>query len=368
MKVRIVCYEEVDAWILGKFARRLNENLRLQGVDVDIAKTPDASADINHHIIYFDYDGRKTTTETVMITHIDTDWKVDRVRQQVIEAEMGVCMSADTLQQLVRKGVPRHKLCYINPAHDDWVRPRKKLIGITSKVQPSGCKREEMLLELAGRIAADDFKFFIMGGGWSSIVDSLRKLGIEVDHYDRFDDKSYRQILPSLDYYLYFGQDEGSMGFLDALSAGVPTIVTPQGFHLDAINGITYPFNDLRELVKIFHEISEQTHRLRRSVQDWTWAEYARKHLVLWEYLLGRKSSQPVPGSQLEQLQTMSVAQQPETLSSLKSGVLYGIHKMSRIPRSLRRRLSYGAQKVHDLFLKIRRRTGRIIPHSRTHS
>jgi hypothetical protein len=64
----------------------------------------------------------------------------------------------------------------------------------------------------------------------------------------------------------------------------------------------------------------------------------------------------------------MSVAQQPETLSSLKSGVLYGIHKMSRIPRSLRRRLSYGAQKVHDLFLKIQRRTGRIFPHSRTHS
>ncbi|SRR6266404_1587351 len=368
MKVRIVCYEEVDAWILGKFARRLNENLRLQGVDVDIAKTPDPSADINHHIIYFDYDGRKTTTETVMITHIDTDWKLDRVRQQVIEAEMGVCMSADTLQQLVRKGVPRHKLCYINPAHDDWVRPRKKLIGITSKVQPSGCKREEMLLELAGRIAADDFKFFIMGGGWSSIVDSLRKLGIEVDHYDRFDDQAYRQILPSLDYFLYFGQDEGSMGFLDALSAGIPTIVTPQGFHLDAINGITHPFNDLRELVKIFADIAAPAHRLRHSVEDWTWSEYARKHLVLWDYLLRRKTSQPVLMSHLKELQAMSVAQQPEVLAGLKAGVLYGINKTSRIPRSMRRRLSSGAQKVYLLLYKIKRRTARIIPHSRTHS
>ena len=52
MNVRIVCYEDVDAWILGKFALRLCENLILQGVQADISKAPDNSADINHHIIY----------------------------------------------------------------------------------------------------------------------------------------------------------------------------------------------------------------------------------------------------------------------------------------------------------------------------
>ena len=40
------------------------------GVAASISKQPDPLADINHHIIYYDYDGRKTTTDTVMVTHI----------------------------------------------------------------------------------------------------------------------------------------------------------------------------------------------------------------------------------------------------------------------------------------------------------
>ena len=60
MKVRIVCYEDLDLWILGKFARKLKEQLTLLGVQCDIAKTPDITADINHHIIYYNYDGMRS--------------------------------------------------------------------------------------------------------------------------------------------------------------------------------------------------------------------------------------------------------------------------------------------------------------------
>ena len=42
------------------------------------------------------------------------------------------------------------------------------------------------------------------------------------------------------------------MGFLDACAAGVKTIVTPQGYHLDAMRGITHGFKELPELVAIF--------------------------------------------------------------------------------------------------------------------
>jgi hypothetical protein len=175
MKVRIVCYEDVDAWILGKFARRLVENLKPLGVEADISKVPDRGADINHHIIFTTYDGRKTTTETVMITHIDAEWKLNKVKSQLINAEMGICMSSDTLRTLARFGAPREKLCSVNPAHDGVMKPRKTVIGITSKVQPDGCKREYLLAQLADRILQSDFKFKIMGSGWETIVNILRQ-------------------------------------------------------------------------------------------------------------------------------------------------------------------------------------------------
>jgi len=295
MKVRLVCYEDVNGWILGKIARRLCEHLQLLNVRSDVAETPDPTADINHHIIYSQYDGEKTTCDTVMITHIDMEWKRKKLKHQLIMAEMGICMSADTVQRLASVGLSRVKLCYVNPPHDGVMRPRKIIIGITSKVQPTGCKREFMLVQLADRIVLNDYVFKIMGSQWEPVVNQLTQKGIEVEYYKEFDYDKYAQLIRSLDYYLYLGQDEGSMGFLDALAAGVPTIVTPQGFHLDAPGGITHAFNEVDELKEIFGKISENRNRLIRAVNCWTWPEYARKHLLIWKYLLDRNGGSVYP-------------------------------------------------------------------------
>src|SRR5262245_66043381 len=112
-----------------------------------------------------------------------------------------------------------------------------------------------MLLELAEGISSVDFVFRIMGHGWDEVVAGLRRRGFDVDYSAQFDRQLYYELMPQLDYYLYLGLDEGSMGFLDALAAGVATIVTPQGFHRDAPGGITHSFTDLAELRKIFHDI-----------------------------------------------------------------------------------------------------------------
>lgn len=291
MRVRLVCYEDVDAWILGKFASKLCENLLALGVDADIAKTTDRSADINHHVIYYDYDGQKSSLDTVMVTHIDTKWKLKKLKSQLENAVMGVCMSSDTVVKLADGGVPRDRLCFVTPAHDGDMVPRKIVFGITSKVQPTGCKREAMLDELADRIAPDLVAFQIMGAGWDPIVERLRARGFHVDYTDHFDRALYHQLVPRFDYYLYFGQDEGSMGYIDALAAGVPTIVTPQGFHLDVAEGITHPFDDLDELVRIFDQIAARKRRRVKAVSTWTWRAYARRHLALWSYLLEREKA-----------------------------------------------------------------------------
>ena len=307
MKVHIVCYEDVHGWILGKFALKLQEHLCPLGVAASISKQPDPQADINHHIIYYDYDGRKTTTDTVMVTHIDTDWKRERLGQQLVNAAMGICMSAETVDNLTATGLPREKLCFVNPGHDGEMRARRTIIGITSKVQPSGCKREGILLDLAQRISPDEFQFRIMGAGWDEHVKKLRLAGFSVDHWNAFDRAEYLKLMPTLDYYLYLGMDEGSMGYMDALAAGVQTIVTTQGYHLDAPGGITHGWSQPDELLRIFEGISREKRLRQQAVAKWTWPEYAKRHFALWTYLLAPKSGQDIPASLRGTLNKMAV-------------------------------------------------------------
>lgn len=309
LRVHVVCYEEFDAWILGKIARRLCEALRLLGTTVTLGKQQDPSCDINHHVVYFDYLEPKQTLETVMITHIDTERELAKVRRQLlgIGVEMGICMSRDSVERLAYFGIPRDRLAWIGPAHDGILTPRKTLIGLTTRLYPDGCKREHLLQELCERISPLEFAFTIMGSGWPRVIDAIRGRGFDVTYVEVFDYTAYNRLIPSLDFYLYLGQDEGSMGVLDALAAGVPTIVTPQGFHLDVRDGITHPFTTLAELSAIFETIAAAKRRRVSAVADLTWAEFARKHLFAWEYLLRRRSGAPIPAGLFQELTGLGI-------------------------------------------------------------
>lgn len=291
MRIRIVCYEDVDAWILGKFALKMHENLKLMGIESDIAKTPDLTADINHHIIYIDYNGSKSTIDTLMVTHIDNIEKKNQLSGQLNSAEMGICMSRESVNILTTLGLPRGKICYVNPAHDGIIVPRKLIIGITCRVQEDGRKREFFLNKLAHDISPSQFAFKIMGDGWNTQVEYLRKKGYSVDYTNHFIYDEYIKLIPALDFYLYMGQDEGQMGFIDALAAGVETIVTPQGYHLDAQDGISYPFNTYEELRDILQSIAAKREKLFNSVSTWNWSDYTKKHVEIWEYLIAKKNN-----------------------------------------------------------------------------
>jgi hypothetical protein len=186
--------------------------------------------------------------------------------------DAGICLSRMTVDTLVRRGVSRDKLCYVTPGHDGLVEPKRIRIGITSRAYGDGRKREGMLVELAQAMRLDRFHFEIIGEGWDPIIARLEAAGATVQYDAGSDDyqKDYAgalQRIPTFDYYLYTGLDEGSMGFLDALAAGVSTIVTPQGFHLDVAGGITHAFTDIGELVTVFATISNEAERRTHSVE-----------------------------------------------------------------------------------------------------
>jgi hypothetical protein len=291
MRVNIVCHEDLNSWILGKFARRMHENLTLLGVESKISKESDPKFDINHHIIYFCYNNIPSTIDTLMITHIDDSWKLNMLMKQMQTASLGICMSRETMERLTALGIPSDKLSYVNPAHDGVIKARKIAIGITCMVQNDGRKREVFLDKLAHVIDPDIFMFKIMGTNWDPQVNTLRTKGFEVEYDNAFNYDKYVQLIPSLDYYLYMGQDEGQMGFIDALYAGIKTITTPQGYHLDAPGGIYHPFTTYEDLADVFAKIEKEKKSLMNSVLTWNWSEYTKKHIEIWEYLSAKQNN-----------------------------------------------------------------------------
>jgi hypothetical protein len=91
---------------------------------------------------------------------------------------------------------------------------------------------------------------------------------------------------------MYMGFDEGSMGLLDALAAGIPTIVTPQGFHLDIEHGITHSFSNAAELSAILQSLSRTRQARIAGVSHLTWKTCARQHALVWRAILSNRQSE----------------------------------------------------------------------------
>ena len=287
LSVNIVCQDE--SWIFRKFAVRMSDILSKYDVDVTISTDTRADVDINHHIPYDSY--RTYPNDTLMITHVDNSKKLTLLKKQIEMAKMGICMSKDTMNKLVCSGIPREKLCYINPAHDNVIQPHKYVIGIMHRCYDKNDlrKRTAALLEVLEGVNPDFFKFIIMGSGWEEIVDRIKNKEFEIDYYAEFEYDKYNLIMQQIDYFLFMGFDEGAMGYLDALTAGAGTIVTPQGYHLDTDCPIDYPCTTIKQFREAFLDLQMKREIRIKSVSDWTWENYTLKHLEIWNYILKRK-------------------------------------------------------------------------------
>ncbi|HEX7193184.1 MAG TPA: hypothetical protein VF381_16555 [Thermoanaerobaculia bacterium] len=302
MRVRLIIDAVNRHWIIGKITERLAGHLADHGVEADIDEGPSSSADVNHWMLYlqpwrhyyaapgFYNQGWKPappTIHTATVTHVDDPLKVQILRDSVGKIlHAGICMSRMTMEELTGYGIDASRLTWINPGHDAAVQPRRIVIGMTTRLYGDGRKREGDLLQVARTIRLDAFRFDIAGEGWEEVAEVLRSAGAEVELLPGLPYDAILERLRQFDYYLYMGWDEGSMGTIDALAAGVKTIVTPQGFHLDLNGGITHPFHDAEELTAVFRSIAADRQTLLDSVRELTWPEYARKHALVWRALL----------------------------------------------------------------------------------
>ena len=280
MKINIINYEEgINNGILTKFAYKLHEELdKIDGIEVSVGNKPDLKADINHHINYLPYkhNPKYKGVDTLMVTHIFEGYKKRALTEQMKTA-FGICMSDWTKFQLIEWGFDKNKLATVLPAHDRIPR-RHQIVSILTNVYPDGCKREGMFTELAKTLDNNKWAFRIMGSGWKEILVPLVANGLQVDYFPEFEKDNHQRILESSDYSLYFGEDDGSMGLLDAKNAGLKLIAPNVGYNIDV--GVDYPFHTQLELNNIFKRLNQNP------VEDWTWTRYAHEHLKLWKKLL----------------------------------------------------------------------------------
>lgn len=291
MKINIISPDEKSGWIIYKFGKSVYDQLVNLGYEATLSDSYDPSADINHYFapnnVGYSKMSKVDKHSTFMITHVDTALKLDQIKDLTNKGAIGICMSLETHEKLIASGVRRNRLCYINPAQDGQLKPKKISLGFTYMVHNDCRKRDDILVDICREISPDIFRFIIMGAGWDNIIEKIKEMGFEVEYYSNFDKEKYNELMLRLDYYCYFGFDEGSMGFLDAMAAGVGTIVTPQGYHLDTEVDITYPVRTFSEIVNALHEIEGKRKKYIDFANTWTWKNYTLKHIEIWKYMLG---------------------------------------------------------------------------------
>lgn len=285
--------------------QRLADALRELDCDVGVGPAPDPDAHINHWMSFAFAVGCPATLNTMFVTHADDPYKIGLIQKKLSgPIQMALCMSPHAREELIGFGIPANRLWYSLPALDAPVGPRRIRIGITTRVYDDGRKRESFLRRLAADLPLHRFHFDIYGSGWDSVIHSLEVAGAKIS-YDpgtenwQDDYARIRAAIPYFDYYLYLGMDEGSLGTLDAVTAGIKTIVTAQGFHLSIPGGITHPFTQYDELKAIFIALDRQSGDAVSILSAWNWGNYAREHVDIWNVLL-RHSGEDVPLSELE--------------------------------------------------------------------
>lgn len=302
-KLRIHIVSENDGWILTKFATKLQEELSKLGQDADISTQEEPTADVNHYIhferlkkIY----NRFISVRTTMITHVDSILLRDMIQYQASNNVIGICMSSDTLGKLLSWGIPRDKLCYVNPAQDGDVLPNKIVIGITSQYYFDSERDNISLIQVCKQLDPNLFKWKIMGKGWEPTIDQLREEGFEVMYYSQFDLEKYRELVSSLDYWLSYGNIGNERGYLDSLAAGIKIIVCAANLGIEYQNGSTTFCRNIHELINTLKKIQNEKTEIMNAIKNWTWENYAKKHLEIWQYLTKSKSLKEIYAHQSE--------------------------------------------------------------------
>ena len=148
------------------FAQRLCSKLEENGDLVIATNHLDEGADINHYCLSdlssvhrkIDYG----VSTTFLITNVKTSKDLSTILDMTDHEAVGICLSKEMRDFLITSGVKRNRICYINPANNGIIQPRKIQLGFTHRLYNDHRKKNDLIVDVCKYISPEIFSFIIM--------------------------------------------------------------------------------------------------------------------------------------------------------------------------------------------------------------
>ena len=254
-------------WILERLAKEIST--RLPYVSYDTAPDPDAI--IQYYMTYGTFRGRISAHEIGLFTHLED--QPDAARKFFsTAAAMDVCvaMSPATAELLVGNGA---RIETISPGVDLGRFSPRLRIGVVGRTYHTGRKGEDLVAAVQD---IPDIDWIFTGEGWPGSPQFVPE-------------EELPEFYRSLDYVLVPARIEGGpMCVLEALASGVEVIAPPVGW-VPQFPHIEFKTGDAEDLRRVLLEVIEKRQSLHRSVETYTWDNWAAQHHDLFASIVGEE-------------------------------------------------------------------------------
>jgi hypothetical protein len=301
--IALVLAEKNSAWVLGKIASRLVQELPKFNLQASIVNNTVGRYDFIVWMFFAHYQSSKnaySANNFVIVTHIDDYRKLQKLKQIIEDGVVVIFLSADTHQKVCNSlGIKLPK--YIIRLGTDLATGEKQRMKVTmcSNIYPDGRKNENWILDIAKRYGPDEIEICLVGRGWDTIILELETHGFNTDFNSIISGApdSYirtKSAIEWCDLYIYTGWDEGAMGSIDAFVLKKRLLVSNQGYHRSFQLSNDEVFDSYGEFLSKFDTLKSRFNGEYGSISNWTWQNTASDLNEILENHSGNSSKTPI--------------------------------------------------------------------------
>ena len=294
--VQVILDPVNKGWVIEKIAKKLVSSASSKIV-IDLYYIPRRGYTITHWMHYLNVSREFIKADkgihTFLVPHIDSIQKEQVFISNLNTGAFPIFLSREHAESICKRlnlGLTPH---YIFPGSDLADEKLRFRVVVSSHIYPDGRKNEHLLIQLAKEISLKNMHFIFIGKSWAKVEESLRKSGATVEWFNPVNSSfpDYKQsldIIRGCDLFLYLGNDEGSLGALDAYLLGIPLLISNQGFHREFTDRKNvYLFDDYYGFKTKLLELSSSLNAI--NLNKWTWYAMSTKYLEYWASLTNRK-------------------------------------------------------------------------------
>lgn len=294
--VQVILDPVNKGWVIEKIANKL-VFIASKYLTIELFYIPRQGYRITHWMHYLnvssDFIKIDRGIHTFLVPHIDSIQK-ERVFLSIIKAgAIPIFLSQDHAERTCKRLELEFNPHYILPGSDLAEDKLRFRVIISSHVYPDGRKNEHLLINLAQEISLENVHFIFIGKSWAKVEECVKKSGATVEWYspDNSIFPDYKQsldIIKGCDLFLYLGNDEGSLGALDAYLLNIPLLISNQGFHREFTKRKNvYLFDDYQSFKSKFIDLKSSLDVI--DSDNWTWYAMVNHYIDFWASLSIRK-------------------------------------------------------------------------------